>query len=446
MFRFWSHVLIILCLNQIGPLASGQNKTVKLTIENITSCPSDCYRIERFHVDRLYEVPFSEKVVGNRIELSINTQQSGFYQVTFRSGQRLELVVSPGLDDVIASYDASVDAFRFNDDENLAYLAVKNILMLRDSAVSATQLQVAQVSQIDRRYYRKKESIKLRSDSIKEVYNVQLRQLAVAYPSTFTASFLVPQLTIATRRSIENGYQIYDNHHAFYHEHFFDGFPVAKLEILNHPLFLQQLKNYLNNFSGEFNEDLVSSAAQVFPLQPHPDVHAAILKEFLKHAVKENLTTAARQIIDLYMEGCQNNEDINKMVKAIVEGPLSTGTALPEFSVRDIETEKKASALGMLVSTKPNLLLFWKEGCPRCEEEIPLLNAVPNIDGYEVFLIALSSEKMDKLNLNGHFHQLGLAEKTEDIFERLGIFKTPTIVICDGVGRILKTPNSLSEL
>jgi hypothetical protein len=439
-------VLIVSFLIGIDLIAMAQNKVVKLTIENMPPCNPDCYQLDRFRTDGFSEVPFLEKWNDNAVELSFNTDRSGLYQVHFRSGQRLEFLVSPGFDAVVAYYDAADDVFRFKDEENTAYASVKNVLMRRDSALAAVQMQITQVSQIDRNYYRKKESIKLRSDSIKEVFNDLLRQLVSDHPTTFTSTILIPQVTGGTRRSIQNGYEIYDNHHSFYHEHFFDNFPLEGQEILNHPLFIQQLKQYLHNFSGEFNEDLLSSAKRLFSMKLHPAVHTVILKEILQHAIKENLMMAASQITELYLDGCQNSEDIDKIVKAILDGPMSVGSALPEFSIRGVDTEGSASALGMLVTTKPNLLFFWKEGCPRCEEELPLLGSVPGIDPYEVFLIALSSENVAKMNMPLHFHQLCLAEKTEDVFERLGIFKTPTIVICDGVGRILKSPNSLAEL
>ncbi len=125
---------------------------------------------------------------------------------------------------------------------------------------------------------------------------------------------------------------------------------------------------------------------------------------------------------------------------------LLVGTQAPEFQLSDVD-----GSLHSLVDYKGQtvLLVFTSHTCRYCREMYPgLREFVRDNTSVKVLLLAANSVDENLAFLNefsfSGFENLHVLTATQEVFKEYSVIGTPTLVVVDAEGKIVKTGNAIT--
>lgn len=367
---------------------------------------------------------------------------SGFYFLMLPDQPPVELLLSP-IDEVI-NVTSQNGKIIVESNETNALNRLKMIVSQRDFSLDSVSNLLGSISRIDPEYYRKKDQMRLDVDNEIILYYPKFDAFYKQYPNTYTAQILMPLLRKSTRNDSEEMRNKFDNHHAYYHRFYFKGVDFNDEHLLTNPFFINEIKNYISQFRGEFKEDFYQSSDIILK-----DISNRENKEFLidymaYFYLNEGFPELANYISQTYLEGCEEDYiDQLKVSKGFNLG-LSIGQKYHDFVLPN--TENLGIPLSSVVEQNRLTILFiYKSTCEHCQKEIPVLKRTYELYkplGLEVVGVSIDRDENSWHNFvrETEMPWMNLCDfkgASSRALENYGVRSTPTIYVIDKKGNIV---------
>ena len=404
-----------------------------------------------YYETKFVNVPVRGNIKGNTLSFTFYPQNYGLYKIRFGKSIETDFIIAEqetehDLTFTVrdSTYDATVSGM-----EDKVYSELNRILRARQIALSSGNESRERISIVDPHYYALKQQAKERGDSVKEAYNVVLDSLRKANPATYTAQVLIPLFTIHTRLSDPALYREYDNHHSYYHRHYFDDMPLKDVRVLNHPAFLGQVGFYMGNFLGEYDEDFRRAGDYMLRLPAAPAVNDFLRLNLLAYLYKEQRMNAVSYLIDTYIEGCSTTSDLTKLTDAILHNPLQIGHPLPHIRLYGYSVLDTFDIPNILLSTPNYVLIFWRSDCSHCREMLSVLRTRRTTPEYRIVTIQLNTDPnpiYDENLLSNRWLNLHCGPDLDKVLTAYKIVKTPGIFLLDSKRVLVKYSNNIADI
>lgn len=413
-----------------GAVNSQQNVSVILVNkQGFESSPQDI-NLSAYYQDNFEKAGFNVEVKNTKIwRVKVSGARPGLYNLSVHRQLSFDLILYPGMEDSVLIELDERDV-RFGSNEQAAFGILKTIMAEKTQAVERYNEKRITISMVDPMYYHKKEQLKYELDSIKEHYNTLLRDTLAGYRTSFVYRYMLPFVSIPTRMGFKNGYEIYDNHHAYYHRHMFDGIDMSDDVILNTPLFKNILNDYLGNFFGEFTDDYRQGTDYLMTRATNPAVRDYVLNKIVIALYAKNEYELIKEIYNRYYDGCVDAVD-NQAIKDILEFPLLVNSRLTDLILYR-EADQQQVYLSQVVTDKPNILLFWREDCSHCRETLTIMSSQKEkYRDYSIITVLLSekgSMPPAAIQLPDEWTRLYCGDQLKNVLSALRIRKTPFFI------------------
>lgn len=444
---------ILFCLNLF--IANGQDSSLNRLHKLVISVSDpvllkNTFALGSFYRNKIENVPVKGTVKANALIINFKPPREGLYK--FRLGKNIET------DFLLSFYEETTrlnlilkdSLYEFNIEgvEAEAYSKLGNIMLQKQQATTEGNLQRERISEVDPRYYELKQHYKESLDSVKEIYNTMLAGLRLEYKGTYTAEVLIPVMLVHTRFASPELYRVYDNHHAYYHRHYFDSMPLTDNRILNHPAFITQVTNYLGNYLGEYDEDFLRATNYLQHLNATPEVNEFLGLNLLSALYKNQQMNAVAYVLDNYTAGCTASGDLKVLTDAILNNPVKIGAPLPQAQVYGYNSDT-FHLPNILLSTPNYVVIFWRSDCSHCRETLSMLRNKRTDSAWRIVTVQLNTEpnpKFDESLLSYRWLNYHCGDDLKKVLATYKIVKTPAIYQIDGRQNVVKYSTNISDI
>lgn len=444
-----TNIAITCILIALAAVAHAQNVQVVVSAEKLSFFDGKTIQLERYYGGGYQAMPNTFTKGKNAYSTTIVNVSRGLYRLNISSLPAIDCVI--GKDDTLyIKINESKMGIAVQGLENEAYLQYNMLLNQRRDELGRFDDARLRISLVDPQYYHKKNKAKMDADSVREVYNEKLKAFSKQYYPAYAARILAPLSRIPSRYSIAGGYDMFDNHHAYYHRHYMDNVPFREESILNHPNFAAMLGFYLENYSGEFAEDNQRAINYLMNKNAIGPVREYMQTEMLKYFYKHDNTVAVKYLLDNYMDGCTSEGEMKTVIDAITNSPLYVGSTLPALTVGQYASTDTMQLGSVLSKQKRNVIIFWRADCTHCQEVLSILARGTYKSDVQITTILLSTSAnppfANQLLSNPAFANYHCAGKLAELQKAYKIYKTPFIIEADSKGAIVAKYNSYNEI
>lgn len=287
------------------------------------------------------------------------------------------------------------------------------------------------------------------SDEMEETqtkFNDRLSEIQKLYPGTYTAKVLSPLVKLPIRTAEDR--VTFETYTSFLNEHFWDNANLSNVDLLNHFILNEALKNYFRHFVPKREED-IRSAIDVLQSKSagNDEVNNRIRSFLLRNFLNANATSLSSYVAQLSNDGnCSldiSEEQLAKLTN--LRSVVDSGSVVPEVALSD-RYQNKIELAEIYGNYKVTLVLFWSAKCVHCIDEIPVLHNIYkqfHSAGLEVYAINLDENKFDFRDfLDTHPNpwvnvtDVGSIRDSE-VVKLFSIQKTPSIFLVDGSGYVI---------
>lgn len=236
-------------------------------------------------------------------------------------------------------------------------------------------------------------------------------------------------------------------------EHFWDGFDGNNPDLINTPLYTEQILNYLRYWMNpEMN---FSEAEQTAGFKSAVDVILRVFsgneetKEFAYRYLTLGFKEIGQEEVLQYLD--ENYQDLAKQCFDTVEktafdkrmegyAAMKVGNKAPDFGLTIQGSALKAKSL-YDVQAEKTLLVFWSSTCPHCTEELPKINEwAAQQNGVKVVTVSVDTDSSLHTAAIAKFpnliHTCDYKGWETEAASNYFIAATPTLILLDSEKRI----------
>lgn len=404
-----------------------------------------------FYQTKFLNVPVTGQIKANSLIFSFRPERFGMYKIRFGKNIEADFILSAAENEHKINFTFTDNSYsvKIEGPEDQAYDLLDKLMQERQNLIANINQSLQKISAVNPHYYALKQMQKERSDSVKEAYNQLIEHVAVIYPNTYTAQVLVPVFRVKTRLSDPRLYREFDNHHAYYHRHFFDDMPVGDNRVLNHPAFPSQVNFYCGNFLGEYDEDYQRATDYIMHLPSTPEIKEFLRLALLSYLYKDQKMNALSYIIDNYMEGCNAESETAKLVDAVLNNPLRVGGPFPMATLYLYGANDSIIIPNAFAPGQKQVVIFWRNDCDHCRETLALLKNKKTTPDIRIVTIQLNREPNpapDRQLLSERWLNLHCGDALDKVLNTYRIIKTPGIFFINERREVVKYANNIGEI
>jgi thiol-disulfide isomerase/thioredoxin len=333
-----------------------------------------------------------------------------------------------------------------NSKENTAYAQLIQTKMKYEPQFYETAVKLSSISFLQPDYksalMKAEEEMELKQN----LFNLELQQIELAYPNTFTTQVLLPLARFPVRNMQPEWEKRYDGYRSFLHENFFHFINTNDTRLLYHYAFLDKINEYFNSYTDKSTDGAKAGIDVLMKaLKSNDEVNNFVYNYLLKVFIKGKSDMLIQHLMSKHPSGCTLKLSADDLKKLMSIQATSLGGQAPDLLLYD-QHGKVQSLYEQCKKNKITLLIFWTSWCSRCQKEMPVVEALLQKyrkSGLGLFAVSLDEKKeewikaINLFKLSGvHVSEL-LPLKQSKILPMYNISTTPALFLLDSESKIM---------
>ncbi len=254
-------------------------------------------------------------------------------------------------------------------EQEMACLASVKLLFERNNKLLKKRIEeLYSVSKIQPKYNTLKDSLGKQMELQKLSFTHQLDSLKEICNNTYVEQVVIRSLRKPNRYENKEALVNYETEPAYLHQYYFQNVTFNNEDYLGHPIFFQTVKEYLQEYSGVYPNELEESVDIVFANIQNEEIQNNVGEFLIRYYLDKEYEQTAEYVASNYLVGCNDDyiEELKKTER--YKAAPAINNKAPLFTLPDVNN-KMVALQDIISSSQLTLVYFWKSSCTVCQEE-----------------------------------------------------------------------------
>ncbi len=322
--------------------------------------------------------------------------------------------------------------------------SVKQLFEQNKEILEKLKQEIHLVSKIQPRVFTLKDSLRTQMELQKLAFAHQLDSLKETCNNTYVKQVVIRTLRKPNRYEDKQMLIDFETEPAYLHQYFFKNITFNNEDFLGYPILFQSVKEYLQEYSGEFPNEFEESVDIIFANIKNEEIRYNVSEFMIRYYLDKELDQIAEYVASNYLEGCSDDYIENLKKTERYQPAPEVNSKAPALTLPDVNN-KMVDLQVVTSSNQLTLVYFWKSSCTTCQEEhrnFIKMQSLYGDMGLRVLGVSIDTDKASFINTletqNFNYHNLcNFRGAWEGDIKNYKVLRTPSVYLIDKTGTIM---------